>query len=169
MFAGGNAKLALIKDTPPDSLPAPEESPTEEGEKENLKSEIKNQNSKLLKPVIVGIDIHATPPGKRLQSIGMLSGGERALTAIALICAFISNNPSPFVVLDEVDAALDEANSERFSRILDDLSGKTQFIAITHNRATMHRASTLYGVTMGDDGISKVLSVKLEDKENKAS
>jgi chromosome segregation protein len=93
----------------------------------------------------------------------MLSGGERALTAIALICAIISANPSPFVVLDEVDAALDEANSERLAQILDDLSNKTQFIVITHNRASMKRANILYGVTMQSDGVSKLLSVKLED------
>ena len=93
----------------------------------------------------------------------MLSGGERALTAIALICAIISANPSPFVVLDEVDAALDEANSERLAQILDDLSYKTQFIVVTHNRASMRRAGLLYGVTMGDDGVSKLLSIKLED------
>ncbi len=93
----------------------------------------------------------------------MLSGGERALTAIALICAIISSNPSPFVVLDEVDAALDEANSERLAKILDELSHKTQFIVITHNRATMRRANILYGVTMGDDGVSKLLSIKLDE------
>jgi len=93
----------------------------------------------------------------------MLSGGERALTAIALISAIISANPSPFVVLDEVDAALDEANSERLAKILDDLSSKTQFIVITHNRASMRKASVLYGVTMQADGISQLLSVKLDD------
>lgn len=93
----------------------------------------------------------------------MLSGGERALTAIALICAIISSNPSPFVVLDEVDASLDEANSERLAKILDDLSHKTQFIVITHNRASMHRSSILYGVTMGNDGVSKLLSIKLDE------
>lgn len=114
---------------------------------------------------LAGIDIVATPPGKKIQAIAMLSGGERALTAIALICAIISANPSPFVILDEVDAALDEANSERLAKILDDLSHKTQFIAITHNRALMRQASVLYGVTMGDDGVSKLLSVKLEEVE----
>jgi len=112
---------------------------------------------------LAGIEIQATPPGKKIRSIAMLSGGERALTAIALICAIISANPSPFVVLDEVDAALDESNSERLAKILDDLSHKTQFIVITHNRASMRRANVLYGVTMGDDGISKLLSVKLEE------
>lgn len=112
---------------------------------------------------LAGIEIQATPPGKKIKSIAMLSGGERALTAIALICAIIHVNPSPFVVLDEVDAALDEANSERLARILDDLSHKTQFIVITHNRASMRRANVLYGVTMGDDGISQLLSVKFDE------
>jgi len=112
---------------------------------------------------LAGIEIQATPPGKKIQSVAMLSGGERALTAIALICAIISANPSPFVVLDEVDAALDEANSERLAKILDDLSHKTQFIVITHNRASMRRASVLYGVTMGTDGVSQLLSVKLDE------
>jgi chromosome segregation protein len=112
---------------------------------------------------LAGIEIQATPPGKKIQTVSMLSGGERALTAIALICAIISANPSPFVVLDEVDAALDEANSERLAQILDDLSDKTQFIVITHNRASMKRATILYGVTMQADGISKLLSVKLEE------
>lgn len=112
---------------------------------------------------LAGVEIQATPPGKKIHTISLLSGGERALTAIALICAIISANPSPFVVLDEVDAALDEANSERLAKILDDLSHKTQFIVITHNRASMRRANVLYGVTMMDDGVSKLLSVKLSD------
>jgi len=116
---------------------------------------------------LAGIDIQATPPGKKIQSVAMLSGGERALTAIALICAIISANPSPFVVLDEADAALDEANSERLAKILDDLSNKTQFIVITHNRASMRRASILYGVTMETDGVSKLLSIKLEETKGK--
>jgi chromosome segregation protein len=115
---------------------------------------------------LAGIDIQATPPGKKIQTVAMLSGGERALTAIALICAIISANPSPFVVLDEVDAALDESNSERLAKILDDLSNKTQFIVVTHNRASMRRASILYGVTMQTDGVSQILSVKLDEAEN---
>jgi len=116
---------------------------------------------------LAGIEIKATPPGKKIKNISMLSGGERALTAIALICAIISANPSPFVVLDEVDAALDEANSERLARILEDLSHKTQFIVITHNRATMRRANILYGVTMQDNGISKLISIKLDEAGEK--
>jgi chromosome segregation protein len=116
-----------------------------------------------------GIEIKATPPGKKLSGINMLSGGEKALTSIALISAIIANNPSPFVVLDEVDAALDEANSIRFSEILDELSSKTQFVAITHNRATMHKAKIIYGVTMGDDGVSKLLSMNFDQADEIAS
>lgn len=113
--------------------------------------------------VFAGIDVMASPPNKKITHISMLSGGERALTSIALIAAIIAVNPSPFVMLDEVDAALDEANSQRLAKILEDLSQKTQFIAITHNRTIMYKANVIYGVTMGDDGVSKLLSVKVED------
>lgn len=112
----------------------------------------------------IGIDIVVTPPGKRLKSVALLSGGERALTSIALICAILATHPSPFVVLDEVDAALDESNSKKFAEILGSLAHKTQFILITHNRATMSQAHVLYGVTMGEDGTSQLLSLQLEKK-----
>lgn len=112
---------------------------------------------------VAGIDIQATPPGKKLKSLGLLSGGERALTSIALVSAIMATNPSPFVVLDEVDAALDEANTVRFANILGELQQLTQFIVITHNRATMEKADMLYGVTMAQDGLSKLLSVNLSD------
>ncbi len=115
------------------------------------------------KDAVAGIDIQATPPGKKLKALNLLSGGERALTSIALLSAIMETNPSPFVVLDEVDAALDEANTVRFADILNELRVHTQFIVITHNRATMEKADTLYGVTMGDEGISSLLSVRLED------
>ncbi|MFZ2681757.1 MAG: AAA family ATPase [Patescibacteria group bacterium] len=115
------------------------------------------------KEAVAGIDIQATPPGKKLKALNLLSGGERALTSIALLSAIMETNPSPFVVLDEVDAALDEANTVRFANILNELRLHTQFIVITHNRATMEKADTLYGVTMGDEGISSLLSVRLED------
>jgi chromosome segregation protein len=109
-----------------------------------------------------GIDIFACPPGKKISSLAMLSGGERSLTALALLFAIIAHNPPPFSILDEVESALDEANSRRFSKILQELSGTTQFVAITHNRETMRQASLLYGVTMNEDGISKLLSVRLD-------
>ena len=110
-----------------------------------------------------GIDIVAQPPGKRLQNLNALSGGERALTAVALLIAIQRVNPSPFCLLDEVDAALDESNVVRFRDELRDLAGGTQYVVITHNRGTIEGADTLYGVTMGDDGISRILSLRLED------
>jgi chromosome segregation protein len=117
------------------------------------------------KQVLTGIDITANPPGKKIKHIQVLSGGERTMTSIALICAILRTNPSPFVVLDEVEAALDEANSVRFTNILKELASESQFILITHNRATMHVADALYGVTMGNDGMSRLLSVRLEQAE----
>ncbi|MDQ3043671.1 MAG: chromosome segregation protein SMC [Chloroflexota bacterium] len=110
-----------------------------------------------------GIDIVAQPPGKRLQNLALLSGGERALTAAALLFAILRVNPSPFVLLDEVDAALDEANIERFRDALAHLSRETQAILITHNRGTIESADTLYGVTMAADGVSQVLSLRLAE------
>ncbi len=114
---------------------------------------------------VAGIEIYATPPGKTLKSLTALSGGERALTAIALLSAIMATNPSPFVVLDEVDASLDESNTVRFANILSELRKHTQFIVVTHNRATMERGDMLYGVTMGNDGMSTLLSVNLKDIE----
>ena len=108
-----------------------------------------------------GVDIVAQPPGKRLQSLALLSGGERALTAGALLFAILQVNPAPFCLLDEVDAALDEANVVRFREQLRALAERTQVIVITHNRGTIEIADTLYGVSMADDGVSKVLSLRL--------
>ena len=108
-----------------------------------------------------GIDIHARPPGKKRQPLQMLSGGERALTAVSLLLAMLEVRPVPFCVLDEVDAALDEANIGRFSRALRGLAEQTQFIVITHNRGTIEAADALYGVTIGDDAVSRVVSLRL--------
>ncbi len=115
------------------------------------------------KDTITGIDIQATPPGKKMKALNLLSGGERSLTSIALVAAIMSTNPSPFVVLDEVDAALDEANTLRYAAIVEELAKLTQFIIITHNRASMEKSDVLYGVTMGDDGVSHLLSVNLDE------
>ena len=132
-----------------------------EGESENV-DDIKAADEKDEEGDQIGIDILACPPGKKISHLSLLSGGERSLTSLALLFAIIAYNPPPFAVLDEVEAALDEANSRRFGRILQELSNNTQFIAISHNRETMRQASILYGVTMGDDGISKILSVHLD-------
>jgi chromosome segregation protein len=110
-----------------------------------------------------GVDIVAQPPGKRLQSLSALSGGEKALTAVSLLFALLQTNPSPFCVLDEVDAMLDEANVGRFVAALQDLAQHSQFIVITHNRRTIETANSIYGVSMGDDSISRVLSLRLSD------
>ncbi len=111
-----------------------------------------------------GIDIVAQPPGKKPQSLLLLSGGERTLTAIALLMALLKIKPAPFCVLDEIDAALDEANVQRFANLLKDFTEKSQFIVVTHRRATMEAANSLYGVTMEESGISKFISVKLEEQ-----
>ncbi len=144
LFGGGEASLVEVQ---------PEPEVDEEG---NVLSTPKEGE-------VAGIDIVATPLGKRAKAIALLSGGERALTSIALICAIMATNPSPFVVLDEVDAALDEANSRKFAEIIGTLADKTQFVVVTHNRATMTQANVLYGVTMGDDGVSQLLSVNFEE------
>jgi chromosome segregation protein len=167
LFSGGRARMYPVKERP---RPPEEENNGASGdakiENAEAEEEEEEQNEEALEATgreeIVGIDIRATPPGKKLATLSALSGGERTLTAIALLMAILNAFPSPFVVLDEVDAALDEANSIRFGKILSRLSHQTQFITITHNRETMRQAGILYGITMTDDGISKVLSIKLD-------
>ncbi|NMC70200.1 MAG: chromosome segregation protein SMC, partial [Myxococcales bacterium] len=110
-----------------------------------------------------GVDIVAQPPGKKLQSIELLSGGEKALTAVSLVFALFLYKPSPFCVLDEVDAPLDDANVGRFCDLIHDLADRTQFIVVTHIKQTMERAEVLYGVTMEEPGVSKIVSVRLRD------
>lgn len=114
-------------------------------------------------PLEQGIEIVAEPPGKKLQKISLLSGGEMSLTAIAILFAILKLRPMPFVVLDEIEAALDDANVDRFARYLKNFSAETQFIVITHKKVTMERADALYGVTMQEKGVSKIVSVKLAD------
>ncbi len=116
-----------------------------------------------------GIEIVARPPGKKPQALAMLSGGERALTAVALLFAMLEVRPVPFCVLDEVDAALDEANIGRFAESLRSLAHQTQFIVITHNRGTIEAADALYGVTVGDDSVSRVISLRLDEAQELAA
>ncbi|MDD3531578.1 MAG: AAA family ATPase [Candidatus Pacebacteria bacterium] len=148
MFGGGSARLALEE-------PEDEESSFAEAteDSEDLPREKERP----------GIEIAVNLPRKKVRSLMQLSGGERALTSIALIFAMSQVNPPPFLILDETDAALDEANSRRYGDMIENLAKHSQLIVITHNRETMTRAGVLYGVTMGGDGVSKLLSVKFED------
>ena len=115
-----------------------------------------------------GIDIIASPPGKKLQNVLLLSGGEKALTALSLLMAIFKYQPSPFCVLDEVDAPLDEANIGRLTRLLTEMAIDTQFIVITHSKKTMEAAQAMYGVTMQEAGVSKLVSVKFHHAEHPA-
>jgi chromosome segregation protein len=110
-----------------------------------------------------GIEINARPPGKELRSISLMSGGEKTLTAVALLLAIFRSRPSPFCLLDEVDAALDEANTARLANVLREFTGLSQFIVITHSKRTMSAADVLYGVTMQESGVSRQVAVRFED------
>ena len=114
-------------------------------------------------PLTAGVEVLVQLPGKKQQNIQLLSGGERAFVAIAFLFSILKVHPSPFCVLDEIDAPLDEANLHRFSALLRDFVKKTQFIVVTHRRRTMEEADALYGVTMQEGGVSQLLSVRLED------
>ena len=114
-------------------------------------------------PLEAGVDIVAEPPGKKLQNITLLSGGEKALTAIAILFSILKLKPMPFCLLDEIEAALDDSNVERFAQYLKRFSKVTQFIVITHRKPTMELADALYGVTMEEKGVSRTVSVKLAD------
>jgi chromosome segregation protein len=115
-------------------------------------------------PLETGIEIEARPPGKKPTSISLLSGGESAMTAVALLFAIFKAKPSPFCVLDEVDAPLDDANIGRFVTLLEEFTDQSQIVVITHNKQTMARADALYGVTMKERGVSQLVSVKLNGK-----
>ncbi|MEK7113969.1 MAG: AAA family ATPase [Patescibacteria group bacterium] len=148
MFGGGGARLTLEEPEEPEEL--------DEESQEEFMDEPKAEQ----RP---GIEIAVNLPKKKVKSLMQLSGGERALTSIALIFAMSQVNPPPFLILDETDAALDEANSRRYGDMIENLAKKSQLIVITHNRETMSRTNILYGVTMGGDGVSKLLSVKFEE------
>ncbi len=147
IFGGGKASLQILE-----AKKRKEKEPTDMVEEEETEAE-------------EGVDIAVELPGKRIKGLAMLSGGERALTSIALLFAITAVNPPPFLILDETDAALDEANSQRYGAIIKELAKKTQLLIVTHNRETMKSAGVLYGVTMGDEGVSKLLSLKFEEAE----
>lgn len=159
IFGGGRASLS-IKYLDPRVEKSEEEIETEKNGGNELSKEDEDKKQR-----IAGIEISAAPPGKKISNLTMLSGGERALTSIAILFAIISNNPPPFLIVDEIDAALDESNSEKVARITREIASKTQFVIITHNREMMKQAGVLYGVTMRDDGVSKIISLKLEEAE----
>ena len=110
-----------------------------------------------------GIELVAQPPGKNLRHISLLSGGEKSMTAIALLFAFLAVNPSPFCVIDEIDAALDDSNISRFTAYLKKITVKSQFIIITHRKTTLTVCESVYGVSMAKSGVSKLLSIKISD------
>ncbi|MEK7088842.1 MAG: AAA family ATPase [Patescibacteria group bacterium] len=154
MFGGGTGSLSIIEEKKKkyarhDSTESEEESEEEENEEDIILEQ--------------GIEINVSLPHKKVKELNALSGGERSLTSIALLFAMSQVNPPPFLVLDETDAALDEANSRKYGNMLEKLSYHSQLIVVTHNRETMSRAGVLYGVTIGNDGASKLLSVKLDE------
>jgi chromosome segregation protein len=118
-------------------------------------------------PLEAGLEIMACPPGKKMQVLSLLSGGEQALTALSLLFAVFMTNPAPICVLDEVDAPLDDANVDRFCSLLDNMaeSGRTKFLVITHHRMTMARMNRLFGVTMAEQGVSQLVSVDMQQAE----
>ena len=120
-------------------------------------------------PLEAGIDIFAQPPGKKLQNLTLLSGGEQALTAIAILFAILKLKPMPFCVLDEIEAALDDANANLFAEFLKKFSTETQFIVITHRKPTMRHADTIFGVTMEEKGVTKIVSISFEEAQKHAS
>ena len=153
MFGGGFAKLIVKR----------EERKVKNNNDDEISEEkdVNEENNKDENEKFVGVDIDLNLPKKRITSLEMLSGGEKSLVSIAALFALISISPPPFLVLDEIDAALDENNSGRFADLIKEFSKKTQFIVVTHNRTVMEAADVLYGITMNDDGTSKLLSLKL--------
>lgn len=154
MFAGGKAHMKLTK---PPALPV--EAATEEGAEIAAAKESEPEEDPEL---AAGVEIDLSLPKKKITSLEMLSGGEKSLVSLAALFALIAVSPPPFLVLDEIDAPLDEDNARRFAELVKEFAKRTQFIIVTHNRATMEAAESLYGITMEEDGVSKVLSLKLE-------
>lgn len=155
MFGGGRAKLKITKRTTENLI----ENSTADNAGIETTAEIAVESRDA---VLAGVEIDLNLPGKKNLSLDMLSGGEKSLVSLAALFALIAVSPPPFLVLDEIDAALDDANARRFAELIRVFSKKTQFIIVTHNRATMEAADVLYGITLGEDGTSKILSLKLE-------
>jgi chromosome segregation protein len=156
LFGGGEAKLKVEE-------PRSKRTTLDPDAEEEMEGDVEEKDE-----LYAGLSISVSLPRKKIRGLEVLSGGERALTSIALIFSMTQVNPPPFLILDETDAALDEANSKRYADMIRELSAKSQLIVVTHNRSTMAAAGELYGVTMGQDGVSKLLSVKLEEAERVA-
>ncbi|MBI4093797.1 AAA family ATPase [Candidatus Kaiserbacteria bacterium] len=159
LFGGGHCKL---------SVEQPRRKSLRDSYGAGLVDDVEEEDIGEEEELYAGLSISVSLPRKKIRGLEVLSGGERALTSIALIFSMTQVHPPPFLVLDETDAALDEANSKRYADMVQELGQKSQLIVITHNRATMSAAGELYGVTMGHDGVSKLLSVKLEEAERVA-
>ena len=159
MFGGGKATLGLSVRNEKKQ----EKSQKIIGDDANSESQIQAEDKdEDAEPEEAGISIEVSIPRKRITGLEMLSGGERSLVSIAVLFALAAVSPPPFLVLDEMDAALDEKNARRFAEMLRELAKKTQFVLVSHNRSIMESAHILYGITMGEDGTSKVLSLKLD-------
>jgi len=160
MFGGGNAKLEIVREVKKKKSDTDISIESSSGEMETSNGETAEEGDE---EVSEGVEIDVSLPRKKIRGLMMLSGGERALTSIALLFAISEVNPPPFIILDETDAALDEANSKKYGDMIESLSKLSQLILITHNRETMSRAGVLYGVTMGSGGISKLLSIAFDE------
>ena len=168
MFGGGNAKLKVksskskvLTSTDEDTITSDSSIKNTNDNKDKDRDRDKDEDEN---EISAGVEIDLSLPKKRITSLETLSGGEKSLVSIAALFALISISPPPFLVLDEVDAALDENNSRRFANLIKEFSQKTQFIVVTHNRSVMEAADVLYGVTVAEDGTSKILSLKLDNR-----
>src|SRR5262249_19767003 len=159
MFGGGKAELAVVKEAKRKKKSDAEELSDALSDNHDMEASSADEE----KDGPEGLEVNVSLPRKKVKGLMMLSGGERALTSIALLFAISQVNPPPFIILDETDAALDEANSRKYGDMIESLSKNSQLILITHNRETMSRAGVLFGVTMGSDGASRLLSIAFED------
>lgn len=164
MFGGGKARLAITK-VPKREKKVPTIAEGNVGIPTPMDVGEEKENEEVTREFESGIEFHLDLPKKKINSLEVLSGGERSLVSISALFAIVATMHPPFVVLDEVDAALDESNARRFAKILGELVAKTQFVVITHNRSTMESAQVLYGVSMAEEGISKAISIKLEEEK----
>src|SRR5205807_3471513 len=166
LFPGGRGRLRLVRD---EAAPRPvlggervgDDGPAATGEPEEERAVEEEED--------LGVEIEMTPAGKSMKRLSLLSGGEKSLTALAFLFAVFLARPCPFYVLDEVEAALDDLNIDRFLRLLRRYAQRAQFIVVTHQKRTMEAADTLYGVSMGDDGVSRVISRRLPREEAAAA